>query len=264
MATREQVLQTAVSQLGYTESGGKDGRSGNITKYWADLRPDYQGGAWCAAFVNWCLKKNGITALLDGPTHPFYTPSMEAWAKAEGRWTDSINGKPGDVLIFTERSTIHTGFLEKQRGANAVQTLEGNTASGNRGSQANGGGVYRRVRARSWVRGCIDMSDFYTAHPDPPTGVPKPLDVDGEYGPRSVDALQWYLRIDRDGAMDRMDVRAMQTWLGRPRIGRLDREDVRALQRKVGADVDGEWGPKTTVGVQRWLNRRIADAGRKP
>ena len=39
MATREQVLQTAASQLGYTESGGKDGRSGNITKYWADLRP---------------------------------------------------------------------------------------------------------------------------------------------------------------------------------------------------------------------------------
>lgn len=602
MATREQVLQTAVSQLGYTESGGKDGRSGNITKYWADLRPDYQGGAWCAAFVNWCLKKNGITALLDGPTHPFYTPSMEAWAKAEGRWTDSINGKPGDVLIFTERSTIHTGFLERQHGAGSVQTVEGNglpvgtpvltadgwrpigdlavgdamidpqgqpstvqgvypqgvrpcyrltltdgreiiadenhrwtvrlpgrnrewivkttaelaaspsrwqipridalpeltgatedelglpawlvgafigdgcltrgpvlaasdphmiekayalagapsqvdikdnsahgyadgkthhfahlrptlndlgllghtwdeklipdaylnagvaarkellaglldtdgtcdrfgrasfasgnyalvvqvqqlirslggtcgitvhhptyrhlasgekregsvgyrcsnirlpfnpftrpgkadryrtmqqkaqvhgwgiasiepvepaetvcisvtapsetyiadgwivthnTSAGNRGSQANGGGVYRRVRARSWVRGCIRMDGFYTLVPDPPTGVPAPLVVDGEYGPASVDALQWYLGIARDGAMDRMDVRGMQTWLGQPRTGILSTDDIKALQGKVSAQVDGEWGPNTTTGLQRWLNRRVAEA----
>ena len=260
MATREQVLQTAASQLGYTESGGKDGRSGNITKYWADLKPSYQGGAWCAAFVNWCLKRNGITALLDGPTHPFYTPSMEAWAKAEGRWTDSINGKPGDVLIFTERSTIHTGFLEKQRGTSELVGIEGNTSPGNRGSQANGGGVYRRVRARSWVRGCIRMDGFYTLVPDPPTGVPAPLVVDGEYGPASVDALQWYLGIARDGAMDRMDVRGMQTWLGQPRTGILSTDDIKALQGKVSAQVDGEWGPNTTTGLQRWLNKRIAEA----
>lgn len=264
MTTREQTLQEAASHLGYREKHTRQHPKGNVTKFWAALKPEYQGSPWCAAFVNYCLHQGGIDALLTGPPLPYYTPSMEAWAKKTGRWIESRHGKPGDVLIFTEQSTIHTGFLEKQRGANAVQTLEGNTASGNRGSQANGGGVYRRVRARSWVRGCIDMSDFYTLHPDPPTGVPKPLDVDGEYGPRSVDALQWYLRVDRDGAMDRMDVRAMQTWLGRPRTGRLDREDVRALQRKVGADVDGEWGPNTTGGVQRWLNRRIADAGRKP
>ena len=260
--TRTQVLQTAASYLGYVERKTRQHPKGNVTVFWERLRPDYQGGAWCAAYVNWFLKSGaGITAFLDEVPAPYYTPSLEEWARSTGRWIASKDGRPGDVLIFTEtsRTAVHTGFIERQRGS-SVQTLEGNTSPGNSGSQANGGGVYRRVRARSWVRGCITMADFYGTTPAPKTGVPAALTVDGQYGPATVDAVQWYLRIERDGAMDRMDVRALQTWLGRPRAGVLTADDVRALQGKVGARVDGEWGPNTTVGLQRFLNRRISDA----
>lgn len=262
MGTRGQALQKAASYLGYVEQRNRAHPEGNVTLFWDALRPDYQGGAWCASFVNYCLKFGaGITVILDEVDHPFYTPSMEAWARRTGRWIASKDGQPGDVLIFTEtsRTAVHTGFLERQRG-DSVQTIEGNTSPGNRGSQANGGGVYRRVRARSWVRGCIDMSDFYSTTAAAPTGVPARLDEDGAFGPASVDALQWYLRIPRDGVMDRMDVREEQTWLSRPRTGKLVADDISALQRKVGAGVDGEWGKNTTLGLQRWLNKRIGEA----
>lgn len=248
MTTRTQILATAASQLGYTERGN------NVTKYWADLKPDFQHQPWCAAFVNWVLKRSGITALLTGPSAPYYTPSMEAWAKKVGRWKASKDCKPGDVLIFGNGHATHTGFLERQDGAYVI-TLEGNTSSGNSGSQANGGGVYRRRRPRSWVRGCISLEGLIDGKL-PPLKLTLPLTVDGEMGAQTRAALAKYLRRPADGSWDRDDVREVQTWLGRARTGRINSGDVRALQLKVGAKVDGAWGANTTRGLQAWLNKR--------
>lgn len=252
--TRGQVLQEARSHLGYTERGN------NQTIFWAALKPEWQGSPWCAAFVQYCLAKHGVRDLLDGVPLPYYTPSMESWARKNGRWIMSKDAQPGDVLLFTEKATVHTGFLEAQDGANYVVAIEGNTSSGAGGSQTNGDGVYRRRRPRSWIRGAIRMDGLYGTTAAAPTGTPALLTVDGEYGPKSVDALQWYLKIPRDGVMDRMDTREMQTWLSRERTGVLSRDDIKALQGKVSARVDGVWGPNTTVGLQRWLNKRITEA----
>ena len=260
MTTRSEVLTLARSQIGYAERGN------NITKYWAELKPGFQGAPWCAAFVIWVYKQLGSDLLLTGPSAPYYTPSMEAWAKKTGRWKASKDCLPGDVLIFGgSGGAVHTGILEKQDGANHVIAIEGNTSKGSSGSQTNGGGVYRRRRPRSWIRGCISMASEVTitsggggtsaSIPGRPAG-PERLAEDGELGPKTLAALERYLQQKQDGTFDRGLVRAVQSWVGTTRTGKLSKADVQALQRKVSAVVDGDWGPNTTFGLQRFLNRR--------
>lgn len=262
MTTRNQVLSLAASQVGYRERGN------NITKYWAELKPSYQGGAWCAAFVVWCLKHSGTTLMLSGPRHPYYTPSMEAWARKTGRWVNSRNALPGDVLIFGTRKATHTGFLVSQDG-NYVRTIEGNTSSGSRGSQTNGGGVYRRRRPRSWVRGAISLKTEYssmtssgsrTFRSTVVTKDTKEITVDGQLGPQTYSAWEKYQNLPINGVWDRMDVRSLQSWVSRNRTGKLSREDVKSIQRKLGVNADGVWGRQTTIALQQFLNRRFAES----
>ena len=273
MTSREGVLRKAASYIGYTERGN------NITQFWARQKPSYQGGPWCAAYVVDVLEQMGNTLLKSVPL-PYYTPSMEQWAKDTGRWKESKDCKPGDVLIFGTSHAVHTGFLEKQRGS-YVQTIEGNTSSGNGGSQTNGGGVYRRVRPRSWVRGCIDMSDAYTENrfvagkgvTIPVPAAPKALlVVDGQFGPNTTRALQkWLQAVGKfnfkpsggiDGDLGPFTISALQVQLGRNKLklGRADGEfgprSARALERFLGLPQTAVPGfyPGLIRGLQRFLN----------
>ncbi len=54
----------------------------------------------------------------------------------------------------------HTGILESAA-ASTVTVVEGNTSAGNKGSQNNGGGVYRRTRSKSLVKAYIRPFDKY-------------------------------------------------------------------------------------------------------
>jgi peptidoglycan hydrolase-like protein with peptidoglycan-binding domain len=61
----------------------------------------------------------------------------------------------GDVVFFDwqgDRVADHVGLVE-QVGDGVVTTIEGNTSRDERGSQSNGGGVFRRVRPLRTVRG---------------------------------------------------------------------------------------------------------------
>ena len=262
MTTRNQVLKLAASQLGYTEGTGYGGRS-NYTKYWAKLKPEYQGQPWCAAYVNWVLNELGVTDLLTGPTYPFYTPSMEQWAKKEGRWKASKDCRPGDVLIFgSSAGATHTGFLEKQDG-NYVITLEGNTSSGTGGSQTDGGGVYRRRRPRSWVRGCISLygilNEGMTGKTGPGSSVSVPAgptSTSGPTEPRGPFPLpkgHWY------GPNDGTSKSHSGAYAGAQ--GKKDKGAIKLIQQKLNKElgskltVDGEYGPKTVAAVKVWQRK---------
>lgn len=98
-------------------------------------------------------------------------------------------------------------------------------------------------------------------------GIPKALVEDGLFGGRTLDALMWYVPGgDRLVGFNRDNQRDVQTWLGRPRTGVLDKDDVKALQKRTGSTPDGIWPKKpgqksnTTLGLQRFLNKRIAEA----
>ena len=61
----EKLISVAREELGYLEKASnknlynKTANAGynNYTKYWADIKPSWQGQAWCAVFVTWCFEK---------------------------------------------------------------------------------------------------------------------------------------------------------------------------------------------------------------
>jgi peptidoglycan hydrolase-like protein with peptidoglycan-binding domain len=96
-------------------------------------------------------------------------------------------------------------------------------------------------------------------YPSAPPPVPQPsqkqqLDIDGDFGPETIAALQRVLRVNADGEFGPDTRRALQAFLKVAVDGEFGPDSVRALQRHVGVTPDGEWGPDTTRAVQRALN----------
>jgi cell wall-associated NlpC family hydrolase len=63
----------------------------------------------------------------------------------------------GDLVLMNwpgGNSVDHVGIAaDRYRGNGLLATVEGNTSSGPGGSQSNGGGVFKRTRARSEIVG---------------------------------------------------------------------------------------------------------------
>lgn len=145
MTTASDVLNIAGKQIGTCE----DPRGSNCCKYtqWYPM----DGSPWCAMFVSWVLDRAGVT----GYRHA-YTPAGAELFRAQGRFF-TTDPKPGDVVYFDFPDSLpriqHVGFVEKVPSALTITTIEGNTSSGDAGSQDNGDGVYRRARPASYVVG---------------------------------------------------------------------------------------------------------------
>ncbi len=121
----------------------------------------HKPASWCAIDVAHSLceayglqGRAGLRAAL-GFASPFYVDSTRDWL-AQARRLDMVTDTPraGDLAVFLDgkREACHIGFVEappRILGAQAVfTTIEGNTSSGEAGSQTNGDGRYRR--ARKW------------------------------------------------------------------------------------------------------------------
>lgn len=279
-ATRWQVMQTAAAELGYVESGGRDGKSGNITKFWESRFPAWQGQPWCGAFVDWVLAKRGVDGWPVGRNGIFYTPSIVASAKSKGVWrsdsTESLSRiQPGDLVLFDFGSggAQHVGFAERYVGGGIVQTIEGNTSPTNRGSQNNGGGTYRRQRSAATIMGYVDMSTWLAkdaselAGRKAPTGgkapasslrktwLAKKLMPHGRLSVATVKRLQAQVNVPVDGQMGPQTRKAVQRWLGVTADGVWGKKTYSAMQRKVGGKtITGRWSPWLCTALQRWLN----------
>ena len=109
----------------------------------------YMGAVpWCGCWVNACVMAGGVPS---GAGWIGFTPAIVQRAKAaKGGWSWHTTGKPGDLALFDTPggpTAVHVGLVEKQLSSSSYQTIEGNTSSGNMGSQDNGGGVFRRTRS---------------------------------------------------------------------------------------------------------------------
>ncbi len=136
------VLYAAASQVGITESPA----GSNAVKYnEAFYGRKVSGSAypWCMAFVWWVFRQAGLSL--------YQTASCSALvgrykAKSPGQIVRG-NYRPGDIVFFDfagKRSkTEHVGIVAEVRADGTLETIEGNTGSGN---DANGGAVMRRVR----------------------------------------------------------------------------------------------------------------------
>ena len=142
------IIATAQAEIGYMEKKSNaqlDDKTanvgnGNYTKYWRDLKPSWNGSAWCAVWVSWCMYKTfGLETAKKLLKHendfPYvYCPTLGA------RFTKYANPQRGDIVIFYRNGTFaHTGIVTKVDG-DKFYTIEGNT---NNGSTiiANGGSV---------------------------------------------------------------------------------------------------------------------------
>lgn len=144
----EKVILIAKNEIGYLEKknnsqlDSKTANAGenNYTKYWRDIKPDYQGEPWCAAFVSWCMMKAfGLDTAKKLLKHwPYvYCPAMA------DLFTLNSNPKIGDIVIFYRNGTFtHTGIVIKVSG-DRFWTVEGNTSGGST-IIANGGGVCQK------------------------------------------------------------------------------------------------------------------------
>lgn len=144
MATAASVLSVAQGQVGYKE--GKN----NSNKYGSAY--GMNSVSWCMIFVWWCFKQAGAESLIKK------TASCTAcWNAMKGQSVSRNSLKPGDIVFFDwdgSGDCDHVGIVESV-GSSRVTTIEGNTSSGNSGSQSNGDGVYRRYRNLSQVAKAI-------------------------------------------------------------------------------------------------------------
>lgn len=174
----EKVILIAKNEEGYLEKKSNNqlddktanAGSANYTKYWRDIKPDYQGQPWCAAFISWCFMKafgldNAKKLLKHWPY--VYCPTLGKL------FTRNANPKIGDVVIFYHNGMFtHTGLVTAVIG-DRFYTIEGNT-SGASGIIANGGGVCAKSYLNSQMSGTKFCTPDYSIVSN---AVNKPSDI---------------------------------------------------------------------------------------
>jgi hypothetical protein len=107
-------------------------------------------GPWCAAFVAWCLKKEGVRVIPQGAA------SVEAWlnlARARDLIVPVQKSKLADLWVwgFSGNPHAHIGFCDDTDPADAIAYgLDGNVGS-------YGGMVTQVARSSGLITACIDL-----------------------------------------------------------------------------------------------------------
>ena len=224
MATASKVVSIAAGQVGYKE--GKN----NWTKYGADY--GMNNVSWCMEFIWWCFKQAGMD---------FYkTASCTACYKHYASRAVSKNSlRKGDIVFFDwdhSGDCDHVGIVESV-GSSRVTTIEGNTSSGNSGSQSNGDGVYRRYRTYSQIAKAIRPAyDAETSGGG--TCNVTVQEVKNGSKSASVYVLQAFLKSKGyyTGKVDGI-------------AGSLTEKAIKAFQKAMGLSQDGIAGQKTWAAV---------------
>ena len=110
MATANDILKIARSQIGYKESPS----GSNKTKYGKEY--GLNGQPWCAIFVWWCFKHANASSLFMGGGKSAYCPSIADYYIAKKQTVSKSSGKPGDFVLFGfgHTNSQHIGFIEKK------------------------------------------------------------------------------------------------------------------------------------------------------
>lgn len=165
----EAMLNTAVREIGYRETGT------NLTRYneWLGKIPGYPHGGhgypWCSSFLSWCLEQSGNAGA--GPR----TAGCEAgvlWFKAK----DSFHRTPtvGDFVYYGPRGGTHVELVIAVS-KTSITTVGGNTSGTLDGRFHNGDGVYRKTVDRDSDRIYGYGRPLYPARPKPTKAKPTKL-----------------------------------------------------------------------------------------
>ena len=240
MTTEAQLERVARSVVRRTE----DPPGSNRVFVWDDLiavnlaAPYFNGQPWCAGYVVWTDLKAKAPIL---PVQSaYYCPSRVQYARAHQLWDADGRYQPGDEVFFAFTIAGQASGLAEHVGrvladdGKVITTIEGNTSSGDAGSQDNGGGVYIRKRP---------------------------------HGPTVLGALRYSTLLDKPKPPRRKIRR--NPWLAALRNARLPLRfgakgnAVRAVQWAVGVPVDGDWGAETEHGVRHFQRYHVDRAGHR-
>ena len=129
-----------------------------VLAWYADAVGDqsFASGPWCAMFVSWVFDRSGrATSSRRRPRRLRLLPLGPEWFDSPRRALTS-QPRPGDVVFFdwqADRVADHVGIVSPSTATATLVTHRGQHQRRRLRSQSNGGGVYRRSRPLSTVRG---------------------------------------------------------------------------------------------------------------
>lgn len=142
--TSENICLIASRELGTVEVPD------NKTKYgkWYGM----DGQPWCAMFVSWVFHQAQLSKNIAASTAKGFA-SCDAglkWFSKKDKLVPIGQAQPGDIVFFqfdTDAQPDHVGIVIKNNTKlKRLVCIEGNTSADNKGSQSNGGGVYKKKR----------------------------------------------------------------------------------------------------------------------
>ena len=153
--TRDDVIKQASSYIKSTPYPNPN----DITKWFWGNNLSH---AWCGAFVDYVIKHDLGSNMLDSCTKDKYTggfgyvPSIVKWAKDKGYWCDDYTkAKKGDLVIFnwtpSQKSYSHVGIVESFS-VNTLTSIDGNT---NLPPEYENNCVAKKVRNKKYVVGVV-------------------------------------------------------------------------------------------------------------
>ena len=143
------LIEIAKAELGYQEGANNDTKYGK----WYGLN----NNPWCAMFVSWVFNQAGLVKHIAASSKKGFASCAAGltWFTKKNKLVPIGQAQPGDIAFFqfdTDAEPDHVGIVIKNNPTRKILVcIEGNTASGRVGSQANGDGVYKRKRPYKYV-----------------------------------------------------------------------------------------------------------------
>lgn len=193
MPTANEFIVKANAEIGYLETPI------NRTKF-AAIAGDENGAAWCQIFLRAIAKQVGLP-LPHTSSSTLY--SIDGFRNA-GRWFNTP--KIGDFAYFnfdgtSISGTDHVGVVVGIPDSRTVITTEGNTGRPD-GINVNGGGVWQRLRSRSYIVG-YGRPEYTTSPTEPPPPPPVPLttNIHAPVVGMASSAMGGYWEVSSDGGV---------------------------------------------------------------
>ena len=167
----DDIINKALNEVGYCEKASnaflydKKANAGNanFTKYWADVKPEFNGQPWCAVFVSWCFSETVGKQIAEKLLKHFpyiYVPTIA------NLFERHANPKRGDIVCFCRNGEfVHTGIVTSVSG-DRFETVEGNTSGGSN-VISNGGEVCKKSYYNSKLPGTKFIRPNYASVENP-------------------------------------------------------------------------------------------------
>ena len=118
---------------------------------------DNKSHAWCGAFIDYVVKNDLGSDMLDSCSNFAYVPTIYRWAKEKGYFDSNFkNAKQGDLVIYnwtpTTVSYSHVGIVYSV-GSDSITSIDGNTNNDYYTKNC----VAKRTRNKKYIVGIVKL-----------------------------------------------------------------------------------------------------------